>query len=364
MKTYAIPLTKPFFDEDERNEVEKVFQSGMVSKGPEVEIFEKTVQEYLGVTHAIAVSNCTSALHLSLLAKGIGPGDEVLVSDFTYPSTGHSVLYCGATPVFVDVDGETFNISTEDLGEKITKNTKAILPVHCFGNPAEMSEIKKISEEHGLAVIEDAACGLGATYRKQYTGTIGDIGCFSFHGRKGITTGEGGMVVTNDEDLAERIRRLSIFGIREGGFSEVGYNYKMSDITAAVGVAQMRKLEVILEQRRELAEIWNDQMSRMRNISAQCVEKGSQSSYQSYVAVVDKSINRDAVITKLGEEGIQCQIGTYALHREPVYATKTLCPHSAELFKTAIALPLYHTLSHEDISIVSTHLSEAMEGGK
>lgn len=174
---------------------------------------EDKITEYLGVKYAIAVTNCTSALHLALLSIGIKKGDDVLVADFTFPATGHVVLYCGAKPIFVDVNFKTYNINLRLIEEKISDKIKVIIPVHTFGQPADMDAIMEIAEAHNLKVIEDAACALGARYKNECAGTIGDIGCFSFHARKGITTGEGGMVVTNNKNLAEKIRNLSVFGM-------------------------------------------------------------------------------------------------------------------------------------------------------
>jgi dTDP-4-amino-4,6-dideoxygalactose transaminase len=206
-----IPLLRPYFNSEELEEIQKVLDSGWVSQGPKVKEFEEKIAEYLGVKYAIAVTNCTSALHLALLSLGIKKDDEVLVADFTFPATGHSVLYCGANPIFVDVDLKTYNLNPELIEEKISDKTKAIIPVHTFGQPAEMDAIMEIAEDHNLKVIEDAACALGAKYKNKFAGTIGDIGCLSFHARKGITTGEGGMAVTNNKDLADKIRNLSLF---------------------------------------------------------------------------------------------------------------------------------------------------------
>jgi dTDP-4-amino-4,6-dideoxygalactose transaminase len=267
-----IPLLRPYFDSEELEEIQKVLDSGWVTQGPKVKEFEDKIAEYLGVKYAIAVTNCTSALHLALLSLGIKKDDEVLVADYTFPATGHAVLYCGANPIFVDVDLKTYNLNPELIKEKISDKTKAIIPVHTFGQPAEMDAIMEIAEDHNLKVIEDAACALGAKYKNKFAGTIGDIGCLSFHARKGITTGEGGMAVTNNKDLADKIRNLSVFGMtsawaREKSdefyipeFTELGYNYKMSDISAAVGVAQLKKLDRIIERKRELAKYWDEKL--------------------------------------------------------------------------------------------------------
>jgi len=368
-----IPLLKPFFDQEELKEVQKVLGSGWVSQGPKVKEFENKVAKYLDINYTIGVVNCTSALHLALLVSEIKKGDEVLVADYTFPATGHAVLYCRAKPVFIDVDLKTYNIDPELIEEKITNKTKAIIPVHTFGQSAEMDKIMEIAKDHGLRVIEDAACALGATYKNKYVGTIGDIGCFSFHARKGITTGEGGMVVTNNKNLAEKIRKLSIFGMtpaweREKSnkfivpeFTEAGYNYKMSDINAAVGVAQLRKLDKIIEKKRELAKYWDEKLLEMEFIESPYVSKNVKHIYQSYVGLVDKKINRNKLIEMLRKKGIQTQIGTYASHIQPIYNSRDKCPNSLEAFNRSLALPMYYTLKKEDIDVVTTHLKKVLK---
>ncbi|RLG57681.1 MAG: glutamine--scyllo-inositol aminotransferase [Candidatus Hydrothermarchaeota archaeon] len=370
---YEIPLVRPYFDSEELEEIKKVLDSGWVTQGPKVKEFEDKITDYLGVKHAIAVTNCTSALHLALISVGVKRGDEVLVADFTFPATGHAVLYCGAKPVFVDVDLKTYNINPSLIKDRITNRTKAIIPVHTFGQSAEMDKIMEIAEEYNLKVIEDAACALGARYKNRYAGTIGDIGCFSFHARKGITTGEGGMVVTDNKDLAEKIRNLSVFGMtsawdREKSdkliiskFTDMGYNYKMSDITAAVGVAQLRKLYKIIKRKRELARYWDDKLEEIEFIEPPYVSENVLHVYQAYVALVDKRINRNKLIEKLMEKGIQTQIGTYASHIQPVYNSGQKCPNSLEIFNRSLALPIYYMLREEDIDMAASHLKKALE---
>ena len=371
--TSKIPLLKPYFDSEELKELQKVLDSGWVTQGPKVKEFEDKIAKYLGVKYAIAVTNCTSALHLALLSIGIKKGDEVLVADYTFPATGHSVLYCGAMPIFIDVDLRTYNMNLNLMEEKINDKTKAIIPVHTFGQPAEMDAIMEIAEDYNLKVIEDAACALGAKYKNKFAGTIGDIGCLSFHARKGITTGEGGMVVTNNKYLADKIRNLSVFGMttawdREKSdkfvipeFTELGYNYKMSDITAAVGIAQLRKLDKIIERKRGLAKYWDEKLQEMEFIEPPYVSKNVKHIYQSYVALVDKRINRNKLIETLMKKGIQTQIGTYASHIQPVYNSTDKCPNSIDIFNMSLALPMYYMLKEEDIDVAVAHLKKAVE---
>ena len=367
-----IPLLRPYFDEEELKEIKKVLDSGWVSQGPKVREFEEKVKEYLNVEHAIAVSNCTAALHLSLLSIGIDKGDDVLVGDYTFPATGHSVLYCGAKPIFVDVDIKTYNIDPEKIEEKMTDKTKAIIPIHTFGQPADMDKIMRIASEHNLKIIEDSACAFGAKYKNKLAGTIGDIGCYSFHARKGITTGEGGMVVTNDKEIAEKIRKLSVFGMQtawereQSGFviptfNLLGYNYKMSDITAAIGVAQLRKLDKIIEKKRNLAKLWDEKLQEIEYIDSPLVSKNVKHIYQTYASLVDKRINRNKLIETLMKKGIQTQIGTYASHIQPVYDSKDKCPNSLEIFESSLALPMYYNLEEKDIDTAAMHLRQTLE---
>ena len=363
-----VPLLRPYFGSEEMEEIRKVLESGWVSQGPKVREFEEKVADYIGIKHAIAVTNCTCALHLSLLSLDVGEGDEVLVADYTFPASAHAVLYCGASPVFVDVDPRTYNIDPEEIEAKITDKTKAIMPVHTFGQPAEMERIMEIAHEHDLRVVEDAACALGAKYRDRFAGTIGDLGCFSFHARKGITTGEGGMVVTDNSDYADNVRHLSVFGMtaawdRERNdrlaipeFQDVGYNYKMSDITAAVGVAQMKKIGEIIKRKQELASHWDERLGEMEHILPPFVAEGMGHVYQSYISLVDKSINRDNLIERMAKEGIQTQIGTYSCHIQPVYRARDRCPRSFDIYTRALALPMYYSLTEADIDLAAEAL--------
>jgi len=348
-----IPLAKPYFDHDELLEVEKVLYSGMVSgRVPAVREFEEKVQAYLGVKYAVAVTNCTVALHLALLVLGIKEGDEVIVPAFSYPATSHAVVYCGAKPVFVDIDLETFNIDPSEIESKITAKTRAIIPVHLFGQMAEVEYLCGIAHVHDLYIIEDAACSFGAEYMEYKAGTIGDLGCFSFHARKGITTGEGGMLVTNDSKKAAQARKLTNFGIKDleqkvAVFDQLGYNYKMSGITAAIGIAQLRKLEMIIQRKRNLAAYWNEQLAEIPLVKTLASAPGHV--YQAYVVLLENEETRDKAIKKLTKEGIGSQIGTYACHIQPVYRSKAWCPNAIEAYERSLALPMYYKLREKDI---------------
>ncbi len=367
------PLSKPFFDNDETEEITKVLDSGWVSQGPKVKEFEGGVAKHIGVKYAVAVSNCTAALHLANISIGILPGDEVLVADYTFPATGHSVLYCGATPVFVDIDPKTYNIDPTKIEENITDKTKAIIPVHTFGQSADMDKILKITHRYNLPVIEDAACALGATFKKKFAGTMGDIGCFSFHARKGITTGEGGMVVTNNKEIAEKIRCLSVFGmttVHESSkentfsipkFSMLGYNYKMSDINAAIGIAQLKKLEKIILKKRKLAQYYNEKLNEIDGVEAPFESEKGTHIYQSYVSLIRNSIKRNKCIKLLLKRGIQTQIGTYASHIQPVYGDCMPCLKSLEVYNKALALPMYYSLEENNIDYICSNLEQVLK---
>ena len=265
-----IPLFRPYLDGDELNEIESVLASGWLTQGPKVKEFEEIISKRLGIKHVIACSSCTSALHLALVGVNIKPGDDVLVADYTFPATGHAVVHCQARPVFTDVDAQTYNLDVRDAINKLTSKTKAIIPVHTFGQVAEMDVIMEFAKNNNLYVIEDAACAFGSKYKNRMAGTIGDVGCFSFHATKGITTGEGGCVVTNNDEIARKVRSLFTFGSEKHSswqrkrnksflipmFMDAGFNYKMSDISAACGVAQMRKLDKIICKKRKLAKYW------------------------------------------------------------------------------------------------------------
>ena len=367
-----IPLTRPYFDTEEIEEIREVLESGWVSQGPKTKEFEDAFAKYIGAKYAIAVTNCTAALHLSLLGIGVEKGDEVLVADFTHPATGHSVLYCGAKTVFIDVDPKTYNIDPSLIEEKMTGKTKAIIPVHTFGQPADMDAVMEIARDHGLKVIEDAACAHGAKYKNRLAGTIGDTGCFSFHARKGMTTGEGGMVVLDNKELAEEMRSLSVYGTvsawsREKNdkfiipdFVKLGYNYKMSDISAAVGIAQLRKLDKLIEKKRTLAKYWDEKIQDLELIKPPYCSKDVKHVYQSYVALVDKRINRNKLIELTRSRGIQTQIGTYACHIQPVYNSNQRCQNSLEIFNRSLALPMYYMLKEEDIDVAAELLKKTL----
>jgi len=362
-------LCIPFTDDRELEEIAQVLSTGYLTQGPKVAEFERLIGELLGSRYNFAMSSCTTALHLALVALDIGPGDDVLVADFTFPATANVVVQQGARPILVDVDLNTYTISADDLEAHITPQTRAIIPVHAFGLAANMNAVMAIAHRHDLRVIEDAACALTARCHNQICGTIGDLGCFSFHPRKSITTGEGGMIVTNNEDLAQRIALLRSHGGVRGEFyfqfEAAGFNYRMSDIQAAVGVAQMRKLEWIMTRKRELAAQLSVMLSAVNGVTPPIEPPGYFHTYQSYVVMLDKAVERDEVIAAMRRRGIETTLGTYALHTQPFfqktygYAAGDL-PHSFTIFRHSLTLPLYPQMTSIDVEQIVTALAESL----
>ncbi|MDF1539488.1 MAG: DegT/DnrJ/EryC1/StrS family aminotransferase [Candidatus Thorarchaeota archaeon] len=369
-----IPLARPVFDKADLKAVEEVLHSGWVAgQGPRNVVLSEKFSEYLGVKHSVPMVNCTAALHLALLSLGIGKDDEVLVSDFTFPATGHSVLYVGGQPIFVDAELDSYNLSLEDIESKISERTKAIIAVHAFGNPVDMDELLKLSHEYCIPVIEDAACAAGSIYHGHHVGTFGAIGCFSLHARKILTTGEGGIFVTNDDKLATKAKSLANFGIRsayqrEQGddllipeFVEVGYNYKLSDIAAGLAISRLDKLKASIDRRNEVARVYDDLFENTDCILVQQTLQNSTHSYQSYVVTLETSKTRSIVYSKMKENGIQTQIGTYSSVCQPVYGrNQSECPNSVKLFNQTLAIPIFDTITDDEIHKVAAALKKAV----
>lgn len=364
-----IPLTRPSLGQEELDEIASVLATGHLTQGPKVTEFERVVAERTGTRHAVATTSATTALHLTLAAMGIGQGDDVLVPDYTFPATSNVVVQVGARPVLVDIDPTTFTVDPGDLERKRTPETKAIMPVHAFGLAADMDRVCAFAAAHGIQVVEDAACALGTTYRGRSVGGFGVAGCFSFHPRKSVTTGEGGMITTDDDDLAERIRLLrSHGGVREGNrftFVDAGYNYRLSDILAAVGVAQLRKLDALLVRRRAIADRYRELLAGDDRVALPHVPIWGGHVYQSFVVLLDPEIDRDRVIRELSAVGVETTLGTYALHREPYFrrlldASERDAPNSAEVFRRALTLPLFPDMNDEDLAFVVDHLGSSI----
>ncbi len=354
-----IKLSRPYLKDKNNlmNLIEEIIDSGLFVQGKYVSLLENQVANYLDVKHAIAVSSGTAALHLSLVALGISNRDEVIVPAYTFPATANVVELVGAKPVLIDVDLETYNMAVDQLENSITHKTKAIIPVHLFGNPANMAKIMEIAKKYNLWVIEDAAGALGAVFEGKKCGTIGHLGCFSFHPRKIVTTAEGGIIVTNDDELANKIRILRNHGILENGnqkdFVLAGFNYRMNEIEAALGIIQMKEIKKIIEERQVLSKTYIDYLSDVSNIQFQKILPNCTSVWQAFVMYLkNKNINR---LQKLLQDNmIEVNIGTYAVHILQYYAKKygykeDDYPNAFELYSRSIALPFYNGMEIEKV---------------
>ena len=345
----VIRLARPDTGEEELAEVADVLESGMLTMGEKVAELEAELARACEVEHAVAVSSGTAAIHLAVLALGIGPGDEVIVPAYTFPATANVVALAGAKPVLVDVDPETFNV--DPAGIEVTSRTKAILPVHLFGRPARLEELPDV------ALIEDAAGALGARRGGRACGGLGLAGCLSFHPRKIVTTGEGGAVTTNDAELAERVRSLRHHGWSPSdAYDDMpsgAFNYRLSDILCAVGIPQMRRLEELLADRERVAAGYAERL-RDLPVLLPSADEGDRHGWQAYVIQLDR---RDEAMAALRAQGIQCQIGTYALHRLSAYGGQGSFPGADACFERALALPFHTRLTDAELDRVAEALT-------
>ena len=358
-------LCVPFTDDRELEEIAEVLSTGYLTQGPKVAEFEQMVAQLVGSRYAFAMSSCTTALHLALVVLDIGVGDEVLVADFTFPATANVVVQQGATPVLVDIDLDTFTMNVDDLRSRITERTKAIVPVHAFGCSADMDPIMQVANEYDVPVVEDAACAIGATHYDRYCGNIGTLGCFSFHPRKVITTGEGGMIITNDDRSADRIRLLrSHGGVRVGNwyqYEAAGCNYRLSDVHGAIGVAQMKKLSTLIERKRMLARQLKERLAGVSGIRLPVDPPWGGHIYQSFVILVDEGLDRNRIIKDLRARDIETTLGTYAVHDQPFYQREYgyvsgQLPNSHAAFTRTITLPLYPQMSENELDMIASQL--------
>lgn len=367
-----IPISLPVTGEEEWQAVKEPLMSGWITSGPKVNEFEKKFADRHNVNHAVAVSNCTTGLHLALVALGIKKGDEVIVPAFTWVATANVVLYQGAKVVFVDIDTNTFNIDPKDLKSRITPNTKAIIPVHLFGLCADMDAIKEIAGN--IPLIEDAACAAGAEYKGKPAGSLGDLGCFSFHPRKSITTGEGGMITTNNDKYGELVAKLRSHGAeiseeqRHNGpkpyilpdFNMLGYNYRMTDLQGAVGCVQIDKLDKFIEERQKWAEFYIDELKEISWLSTPNFSKDYKHGWQSFVLMIDESKSphkRNDIMEILQEKGISTRPGTHAVHMLNYYADKMNLesddfPQAKLANNCSMSIPLHNRMVEEDFFYV------------
>jgi perosamine synthetase len=349
MEKKTIPLAVPDIGDDELQAIKEVLGTGFLTEGVTTKEFEKIVAEYLGVKHAIAVTSCTTGLHAVLECLNI-KGQEVIVPDYTYPATAEAVILAGGKPVLVDVDIESMNMTSEILEEAYNDSMTIFSPVSWAGVPLE-SEMYQKAKKLDLKMLEDAACSLGAKIGEEFVGKIADYSCFSFHPRKVITTGEGGMITTDDDVIAEQCYSFKHFGAKGASFETIGTNYKMSNVLSAIGVTQMKKIENIIKLRNEKAQIYHELLSKIKNIKPAYVGNGTRQTYQTYACYVEKEGFRDKIRKALADENIQSQIGTYALHLEPAYKNIKKVgnlENSKKLFNNALTLPLHKNLTLED----------------
>lgn len=353
-----IPIAKPIIGDEEREAVLEVLNSGIIAQGPRVREFELAFSEFTGTEFAIAVNSGTAALHIALLAHDIGRGDEVITTPFTFISTSNSILFTGARPVFVDIEEETFNIDPDRIQERITDKTRALLPVHLYGHPADMRAIMEIAEDHELLVIEDACQAHGAEFNGKRVGSFG-TGCFSFYPTKNMTTSEGGMITTDDKRIAERARMLRDHGSRERYIHEIlGFNLRMTDISAAIGLCQLRKLPEFNRRRIENAQTLNRLIHNERIITPRIRENCKHVFHQYTIRVTD---DRDRIVNILNEKGIGT--GIYypiPIHKQKLYKdlgyNETL-PVSERLANEVISLPVHPSVTMENLEYISSVLN-------
>jgi len=352
---------------EEINQVSAVLRSGWLTDGQKTKEFEEEIRRYVGVNYAVATTSCTTALELALRALEIQPTDEVIVPDFTHPSTGNIVRWIGAQAVLVDVDLVTYNIDPSEIEKAITRKTRCILPVSWGGNPLDMDPLIEMKEKYDLFIVEDAACSLGAEYNGKKTGTIADITCFSFHPRKVITTGEGGMAVTKNPVYAEKLESLKRFGMKtkkgETEFIQLGTNCKLSDILSAVGLAQIKKIDAIINKRIELANNYNRLLSEIDSVIPPKKTDNTKHIYQTYAAYIQKQGSRDKIIEDLEKENVETQIGTYALHMQPSYErVKKIgkLDRAEKLYRNLLALPMSHSMTKEDQEYVVSLIEKSL----
>lgn len=372
--TMNIPITKPFLTEEEERAVVQVLRSGWIVQGPKVAEFERAVADYVGARHAIATSSCTTALHVALTLHGIGPGHEVILPSFTFIATANSVCYTGATPVFVDIDPQTYNLDPERIEAAITPRTKAIMAVHQIGLAADMDRINAIAQSHGLAVIEDAAPSIGATYKGNRVGGLGNLTCLSFHPRKVITTGEGGMILTDEDAFAERARILRAHGMSVSDlarhqaknvvieeYHDLGYNYRMTDLQAAIGIEQMKKLDQLLRRRHELATRYNEAFVHLPGVQLPSSSTEIPHTYQSYMIELGPDVprSRDEVMARMLQAGIATRPGVMAIHMTAYYRKRVPCvnlPVTERASRNSIILPMYATMTDAEQAYVLERL--------
>jgi len=363
----TVPVARPSFGAAEERAVVDVLRSGWVSQGPRVAEFERRFAEYVGAQEAVAVSSCTTALHLALIAAGVRPGDDVLCPSLSFIATANAIVYAGANPVFVDIDQYSFNIDPSRIESSITQRTKAILVVHQIGLPCALREISEVASRHGLIVVEDAACAIGSEYEGKSIGApYSSMACFSFHPRKILTTGEGGMITTADSEAAARMRRLRQHGMNVSdlvrhratqvvleSYDEVGYNYRMTDLQAGIGLVQLERLPEMLNRRRALALRYSERLSAIPWLVIPTESDSCRHNFQSYMVRLqsDAPVTRDQLMQELLSRGVSSRRAIMAIHRELPYCNgvwEERLPVTNLVTDTALVLPLFYEMTEEE----------------
>ncbi|RJP22484.1 MAG: DegT/DnrJ/EryC1/StrS family aminotransferase [Candidatus Abyssobacteria bacterium SURF_5] len=367
----CIPLCKPYITAEEEKAVAEVLRSGWLMQGPKVEEFERLVAEYAGVKHAVSVNSGTSALTIAYAAAGLPAGRGAIMPSHSFVATANTAVHNGLTPIFVDIKRNQYNIDPSKIEPAISKNACALVVVHQIGIPADMTPIMKVAKKHKLVVLEDAACSIGATYGGRQTGGFGEIACLSFHPRKVITTGEGGMLLTNSDQAAQLARSLRNHGLTQDDSStpirckSAGYNYRMTDVQAAIGIVQFKKLDEIIRLRTRLAARYQEEISRLPALRLPEWPKGAVPNFQSFVVeALDEKISRDLLLRHMNERGIESKPGIQPIHNEPAYAGSVRDADLPETMRAAgrsFFLPLYPGMTDDDQTLVLQVLKEATE---
>jgi perosamine synthetase len=355
-----IPIAKPNFGKEEETAVKEVLESGILASGPRTKQFEKEFAEYIGVEHAVAVANGTIALDVALKLLNLAPGDEIITSAFSFIASGNCILFQNAKPVFADIDPRTFNIHPSDVAEKITAKTKALIPVHMFGQPANMDALKEIAEDKGIALVEDAAQAHGAEYKGQKAGSIGDMGCFSFYATKNMTAGEGGMITTSDAELARKARLVINHGqSRKYHHDTLGYNYRMTELCAAIGSAQLKKLDEFNTKRRENAQLLTQGIRRFHGLTVPYVDEDAKPVFHQYVVRVEENYprSRDELADSLTEKGVGVAVHyPIPIYRQPLYLKLGYggikCPNTEDACRRVLSLPVHPLVDKNDIKYI------------
>ncbi len=376
LKKMSVPITKPALTEEEAHAPYDSIKSGWVTQGPKVAEFEKAVAAYVGAKHGVATTSCTTGLHLALATIGIGPGDEVIVPSFTFIASANAILYTGATFIFCEVDPRTFNADPADIEKRITKKTKALMPVDQIGLGCDIDAINNIAKRHGIDVVEDAAPTIGGTYKGRRVGSNAHQTVFSFHPRKVITTGEGGMITTDDDALADKARKLRAHAMSVSDldrhkadrpileeYHELGFNYRMTDIQASIGLVQIRRLDELLRIRVAKADRYTRELADLKKVRTPYTPPYATHTYQSYCLDFDRSVDRDDLMARLLRRGVATRRGVMASHLEKVYRDrvgKVSLPITEEKARSTMLIPLFATMTDDEQSYVIESLREEL----